>query len=103
MDKASISFRGIRILGTTLWSHVPDDLKDAISHYLNDYRLIQLNENNMLRRITPNDTNRWFEDEKQWLKQEIHKANMEVTDNFFFKKKNEGTILICYFSSKLTG
>jgi predicted phosphohydrolase len=79
MDKTSIWLPEceVRVLGTTLWSHVPDDSKGAVARSLNDYAQIRIATNESgttTRKLTVNDTNSWFKDESEWLKAEIEKA-----------------------------
>ena len=72
----------VRILGTTLWSHVPPETALNIEWRLNDYRYIWTVVENKVedagkrtqRRITVDDTNRWHAEEHAWLLQEIEKA-----------------------------
>ncbi|UJR32489.1 hypothetical protein I4U23_019951 [Adineta vaga] len=72
----------VRILGTTLWSHVPDEKASITGLLLNDYRYIwtldERIENDQTiktrRLITVDDTNRWHAEQHAWLLKEIGKA-----------------------------
>ncbi|CAF2805818.1 unnamed protein product [Rotaria sp. Silwood2] len=72
----------VRILGATLWSHVPQQTTSIVGLLLNDYRYIStVDENNAEdskikthRKITVNDTNKWHAQQHAWLVQEIQKA-----------------------------
>ncbi|UJR24543.1 hypothetical protein I4U23_005918 [Adineta vaga] len=68
----------VRILGTILWSHIPQDIASHIEQSHADYHQIEreIQENNMKirRKLTVNDTNQWHLDEHTWLLQEIEKA-----------------------------
>ncbi|CAF0735604.1 unnamed protein product [Adineta steineri] len=72
----------VRILGTTLWSHVPQETALTIGECLNDYRMIWIIEETKIgdnimkrkRRITVDDTNKWHAEQHNWLLQEIEKA-----------------------------
>jgi predicted phosphohydrolase len=71
MDKLSIlTDEGVRILGCTLWSHIPDQDVSAVSRRMNDYHLIT----NGRRKLTVADTNAWHQEELAWLKEELQKA-----------------------------
>jgi predicted phosphodiesterase len=67
---------GVRILGTTLWSHVPPEYSNDVSKALNDYNYIRLLEPgaHKARKITVSDVNSWHADELAWLQEEIQKA-----------------------------
>ena len=74
----------VRILGATLWTHIP--LKTALKiggeHY--DYRAISVTDKSKMsdqtvkitRPLTVNDTNKWHAEEHAWLLQEIEKARI---------------------------
>jgi len=74
MDKTSILVDGVRILGTTLWSHVPNEHAVIISRSINDYNLIQVEEGDKFKKLTTAISNSWFEDERKWLHDEIEAA-----------------------------
>ena len=71
----------VRILGTTLWSHVPRETASKIGRCLNDYRYISIVDENdggssktkKRRRITVDDTNEWHAQQHAWLLEEIQK------------------------------
>jgi predicted phosphohydrolase len=71
----------VRILGTTLWSHVPPQTASEIGRCLNDYCCISTMVENKVgnseiktRPITVDDTNKWHSQQHAWLLQEIQKA-----------------------------
>jgi len=66
----------VRILGTTLWTHVRPISVATVSQRLNDYRCIgTLNEDKTsARAITVNDTNTWHDEQYAWLLQQIEMA-----------------------------
>jgi predicted phosphodiesterase len=67
------------ILGTTLWSLVPETHIPLAQRCINDYKLIYKNENisdndeSKFINITPKDTNQLFAKNFQWLKETISK------------------------------
>lgn len=80
-NKSYLLPNGVRILGTTLWSHVPPQTADKVGYYLNDYRCIstisgkKLGENIIeTRKITVDDTNAWHAEQHKWLLEEIEKG-----------------------------
>lgn len=76
MDNETITLEGVKIIGTTLWSHVPRIHHSFIQNYSNDYRMIYTeDETNKIRPITVMDTNRWNKESIQFLTEELNKAN----------------------------
>jgi predicted phosphohydrolase len=81
-NKSFLLPNSVRILGTTLWSHVPRETASKIGRCLNDYRLIWVGidtegKDNIIkkrRRITVDDTNEWHAQQHNWLLEEIKKA-----------------------------
>jgi predicted phosphodiesterase len=60
----------LRVLGCTLWSHVPDVAATAVSHYLNDYRLIYRDSDSKVC-ITVDDTNEMHARDRTWLEHRL--------------------------------
>ncbi|KAJ3018410.1 UNVERIFIED_CONTAM: hypothetical protein HDU68_011162 [Siphonaria sp. JEL0065] len=68
----------LRILGCTLWSHIPPEAANEVSQRLNDFRMIgtrngKLNHESP-RRITVQDYNSWHDAELLFLEGEIQRA-----------------------------
>lgn len=62
----------VRVVGCTLWSHVPREHAAAVGSGLNDYRLISLaNGTRGAQRLRPADTNVWHAAEREWLEAHI--------------------------------
>lgn len=60
MDNTSFDLDDINIIGSTLWSHVPDIKSNEIMSAINDYHYIKkYNDKNELISITTRDTNEW--------------------------------------------
>jgi len=78
MDQTSMLVDGFRILGTTLWSFVPDIYANEVARSINDYRHIGVeNDNsNIVHRLTVSETNAFHRNELEWLIQEIKKATL---------------------------
>ena len=76
---------GVRFLGTTLWSHVPDEHRAAVGAALNDYRSVFVARPDGARRpgerrrrkddgwtrATVADTNAWHAEQLAWLEDAI--------------------------------
>ena len=78
MQKKSILLDGVRVIGTTLWSHVPDDRASEVADGLNDYRMIYIKENLLKIPITVNHTNSWFQDEVLWVSRSLVNFKLKV-------------------------
>ena len=65
----------IRILGCTLWSHIPDDAMVAVTTLLNDYKLIYTSHighgDKSTVRVTFNDMNTMHARDRQWLESRL--------------------------------
>ena len=83
MDQNSILYTNpkdptdqVRIIGTTLWSHVPTANEKAVQRSLNDYACITIvdEQTRMKRRLTVQDTNELHEEELEFVTSELLKA-----------------------------
>ena len=75
LHKTSIQLaNGIRILGTTLWSHVRPKSVATVEAHLSDYTSIMAEEGERGRTITAADTNAWHQEELEWLQGELETA-----------------------------
>eukprot|EP01102_Stenamoeba_stenopodia_P018115 TRINITY_DN6603_c0_g1_i2.p2 TRINITY_DN6603_c0_g1~~TRINITY_DN6603_c0_g1_i2.p2 ORF type:complete len:183 (-),score=30.88 TRINITY_DN6603_c0_g1_i2:15-563(-) len=79
MQKKSIVVRDRwRIVGTTLWSYVPDENAKEVSMCLNDYHVISIVQpNEKKRNLQVKDTVAFFQDELQYIKDQIEEAKRE--------------------------
>ena len=78
--KMSLKHNGIRILATTLWSHVPPEHAEEVANGLTDYRVIRVErgeEAGPTSTAKVEDTNQWHKDELEWITDEIEKAKQE--------------------------
>lgn len=68
----------VRILGTTLWSHIPKETAEHIEKTHPDYRRIEReyeeNGTKIRRNLTVHDTNHWHVEQHSWILHEIEKA-----------------------------
>eukprot|EP01122_Echinamoeba_exundans_P013727 TRINITY_DN6035_c0_g1_i1.p1 TRINITY_DN6035_c0_g1~~TRINITY_DN6035_c0_g1_i1.p1 ORF type:complete len:307 (+),score=49.32 TRINITY_DN6035_c0_g1_i1:116-922(+) len=119
MDKTSVWLPEceVRVLGTTLWSHVPDDSIGAVARSLNDYGQIRLaldESGTKTCKLAVQDTNKWFKAESEWLKAEIEKAKaakeekvLVVTHHAPLTKgtshpQHDGSEINCAFSTDMS-
>jgi hypothetical protein len=63
----------VRVLGCTLWSDIPDCIKEKVITYMNDARQIQKVKDVP---FTPSAFSEVHKQEKQWLNQEIHQCEL---------------------------
>jgi predicted phosphodiesterase len=73
MDKTSLLVDGVRVLGTTLWSYVPPEKVLAVANGLNDYHQIYVKDpkTGESELLCVEQSVEWFQDELQWLKEQI--------------------------------
>eukprot|EP01130_Rhizamoeba_saxonica_P004674 TRINITY_DN1897_c0_g1_i4.p1 TRINITY_DN1897_c0_g1~~TRINITY_DN1897_c0_g1_i4.p1 ORF type:complete len:348 (+),score=72.42 TRINITY_DN1897_c0_g1_i4:840-1883(+) len=79
LNKTSYKIEGtsVRVLGTCLWSFIPEDKYETIGFHLNDYRKIfTSNKDGEYELITPAMTTNWHLDELSWLQDEIKEAKL---------------------------
>lgn len=65
----------IKIIGSTLWSHVPEQVSKYIVESINDYRMIKKEEDGRLVNITTADTNRWNDKAIAFIQKEINESD----------------------------
>jgi len=71
LNNSVYEVEGIKFVGSTLWSNVPDDQKEFITGYMNDYRLIQ--------DFTVDWQNQLHEENVSFLTQEIDTNTVVLT------------------------
>lgn len=64
-------YRDVFFIGSTLWSHIPQDLDGFVSSRLNDYRLIYSKPG---VRMTPEDSRNEFQKNKAFLEDSVNQA-----------------------------
>lgn len=62
----------IKIIGSTLWTHISDDKSEYIMKAINDYHLIKDND---LNKITTSNTNEWHDESLKFIEDEISSTN----------------------------
>eukprot|EP01027_Heterolobosea_sp_BB2_P016724 GEZU01023767.1.p1 GENE.GEZU01023767.1~~GEZU01023767.1.p1 ORF type:complete len:219 (-),score=29.90 GEZU01023767.1:177-833(-) len=94
LDRTSVLYDGVRVLGCTLWSFVPEDRAQQVAGSLNDYHLIKIVEPDApARRITVADTMKWHQEDVAWLKNEIAKA----------KQNQEKVVILTHHAPSVNG
>jgi len=73
LDNSRYDLEDYRILGTTLWTYIPERYQNRISMLINDYEHIYIDQEEK-RRLTPADVNNMHTYAKNWLQQEIKTA-----------------------------
>eukprot|EP01114_Cavostelium_apophysatum_P022598 TRINITY_DN8227_c0_g3_i1.p1 TRINITY_DN8227_c0_g3~~TRINITY_DN8227_c0_g3_i1.p1 ORF type:complete len:240 (+),score=58.91 TRINITY_DN8227_c0_g3_i1:2-721(+) len=73
LDRTSVLLDGVRILGCTLWSFIPEEFRTEVSFSLNDFRHIKLNDTSEAR-LTTEEFTGFHQRDVAWLKEEISKA-----------------------------
>lgn len=71
---------GVRLIGCTLWSHVPNDAAMVVGFMINDYKAILTREGAPIgepRRAKPADTNRLHAASVAWLEAELARAKAQ--------------------------
>lgn len=76
LDNSSLTLEGVRILGTTLWTHIPRHLMQVARKKVNDYRMIymsrvQLDHSSIAAYLTPEVTSAWHDQAVAWLRYEL--------------------------------
>lgn len=79
--KETIVLHGIKIIGATLWSHVPEELKQST----NDHRQIV--------ELTRARYNELHEEHRLWLESEL-KVNHDLEDNLDDKEEDTGPVVV---------
>jgi len=65
----------LRILGCTLWSHVPDKSADTVTGTLSDYRVIKVKRSDGTSSLASvQDTNSWHAMDLDWLTAQLQSA-----------------------------
>lgn len=112
MDKTSVWLPEcqVRLLGTTLWSHVPPENEIAVARSLNDYAMITIQS----RKFKVADSIQIFQEESAWLAREIEQARARgesrvaiVTHhaplvNGTSAPQHEGSEINCAFSTDMS-
>ncbi|MFT5170756.1 MAG: hypothetical protein ACI9BD_000525 [Candidatus Marinamargulisbacteria bacterium] len=77
LNRTSVLVEGFRLLGCTLWSHVPDENVTDVQETLADYQYIRTKDlsSGKSRPVTVADTNEWHEQDLTWLTAAIKKAS----------------------------
>lgn len=77
LDNKTFTLDGLKIIGSTLWSNIPDDKAEYIKLRLNDYHLIKktIDSQDIPINITVSDTNKWNEESISFIKNEIENSS----------------------------
>mmetsp|Transcript_30880 Transcript_30880/g.67615 ORF Transcript_30880/g.67615 Transcript_30880/m.67615 type:complete len:501 (-) Transcript_30880:73-1575(-) len=83
LDRSSLLLSGVRVLGTTLWSHVPKHAEKTLQQSITDYHLIRSRgvsrcaflSRSGTSRLLPSESSIWHDEELTWLRSEIGLAS----------------------------
>lgn len=75
LDDDSVLIDGVRFLGSTLWSRIPDALAPMCAKQINDYRMIYCTARG--ERLTVEDTNAFHRASVLWLEDQLARARAE--------------------------
>jgi len=76
LNKKKYTIGNYDILGCTLWTAVPDHMRQKISNTLNDFRLIYTSKSPPTQ-LSPEVFDKWFKDSAEWLANEINKSKSQ--------------------------
>lgn len=116
LDRTCLFLDGVRILGATLWTHVPREAWGLGKKRVNDYRTAYLETYPGIDvgvPLGPDHTSRWHEQTVHWLKEELRAPGYEnvptvvLTHHAPYNKgvsdgKYEGSALQCFYSTDLS-
>lgn len=96
-----------RIIGCTLWSDIPDEKDVLVARYMNDCRLIFVEQN---VKANPFDLKQWFQRDVSWIQNEIRNAQNQgkelivlshhlPTQQLVHPKYEDHPLNCCYASS----
>mmetsp|Transcript_44770 Transcript_44770/g.112851 ORF Transcript_44770/g.112851 Transcript_44770/m.112851 type:complete len:671 (-) Transcript_44770:781-2793(-) len=92
VQKHSFLLEGVRVLGTTLWSLVPESEQEVVSMCMTDYHRILDDTVEPTIRLSVATTNRWHREEVEFLRGELAAA-----------KANDEPVLVLTHHSPLVG
>ncbi|KAJ6232356.1 ser/thr protein phosphatase superfamily [Anaeramoeba flamelloides] len=69
--------KNIRVLGTVLWSEIPESAMEDIRNGLNDYSLIYTNEDD---RISVNQSHQLFEKNLKWIVDQVNESTQSENE-----------------------
>jgi Calcineurin-like phosphoesterase. len=75
LDNESVNVEEFKVIGSTLWSYVPDIHKEEVGMKLNDYRLITTFSGEP---ITVKKTNKWNEKAVKFIEKELKDSSEKV-------------------------
>ena len=71
LNNSSITINNIKFVGSTLWSYIPDEHKEEVTRYMNDY--------NYIKDFTTDINNKLHRDSVNYLKSELETKNENNT------------------------
>lgn len=68
MDRNTIFINGVRVVGVTLWTDIPERMQTMAESMVNDYSFIHVKEGKSTRLVKAKDVQGWFKEEVQFIK-----------------------------------
>lgn len=114
LEKESINLCGIRVMGTSLWSDIPNDMLHYAERAMNDYaKTFNHEEDKEPQNLNASETRQWYQENVQWLHGELDKAKQEGVPTLVLTHhtpqlvgtshpRYSGDPFTCCFSSDLT-
>ena len=94
MERDALQFNNTFILGTTLWSEIPDHLYQTAASSMNDYNLsYNHSKGETPRKLTPRETTLEFRRSFAWLQEQLQKV----------ESKNLTAIILTHHTPLLKG
>jgi hypothetical protein len=94
LDRRSVELDGVKIIGCTLWSHVPSACRRAVEGVLNDYRLIRTEDiSGNMRPFTVSDTNALHTVDLEFIRFEIERS----------RKNGQKTLVLTHHAPSMIG
>jgi len=72
-----INDKKYKIIGSTLWSYIPEIDQKDIQNYMNDYSNIYINTESTIKRLLPMHTSAMFQHNYDFIKKKIKQAKKE--------------------------
>lgn len=95
LENTAMELKGVRILGTALWSDIPSSLQPRAAQSMNDYHISYIADeySKMTRQLAPSDTSQWHSSAVAWLEQEIEAST----------RKNQPVLVLTHHTPSLKG
>lgn len=73
INNYTLEFEGLKIIGSTLWSHIPDKRRSFLYQVMNDYLLIHRKVDGQMKRLLISNTNEYHKQSIAYIEKELSK------------------------------